>query len=119
MSAFAMATWKTQPEHQFFTLNFTFKLIHVSVAVANFGSLKCVLFVINKYFYYELFEQNQMIQLHKNFGLFFTKVVYRDNHFLHIVGTILKEVSVSERIHMMLVNSESKDFLLSLFQKLQ
>ena len=40
MSAFAMVTQNTLLQQQLFTLNFTFKLFHGSIAIANIGSLR-------------------------------------------------------------------------------
>ena len=64
MSAFATVTWKTLSEHQIFTLKFTFKIFHVSVANPNIGSPKYVFEFLNNYFYHKLgkLEQNRMIR---------------------------------------------------------
>ena len=40
MSAFATAIWNTLSKHQLFTLNFAFKLFHVSIAIDNCRSQK-------------------------------------------------------------------------------
>ena len=69
------------------TVHLTFKLFHVTIAVANIGSLKYYLFL-----YHELvkFEQNGMEEI------FAKKVVNHINHFWQIVGSTLKEVFVSK-----------------------
>ena len=40
MSGFAMAIWNTLSKHQLFTLNFSFQLFHVSIAIDNCRSQK-------------------------------------------------------------------------------
>ena len=52
-------------------------------------------------FYHKLvkFEHIRMIWTTQNFGVFFDKMsIYQVNHCWHIVGAILKGVSVSETI---------------------
>ena len=63
---------KPLSEHQLFTLNFVFKLFHVSIAFANTRSPKYYLLFLNSYVYYKLakFEQNQIIQTTQNLELF-------------------------------------------------
>ena len=72
-----------------------FKFFHVSIAVANIGSLKYYLF----YLKLVKFEQNWMIQTTQNLDLFdkklFTMLTIFD---ILAVGAILKEISVSKTI---------------------
>ena len=55
------------------TLNITFKLSNVSVAVFKIGSLKCYLQFHNKYFYHHLvkFVQSRRVQTTQNLEFFF------------------------------------------------
>ena len=63
------------------------------------------------------FEQTQMDRTTQNSELFDKKVVFLVNFFKHIVGAILKEISLREKINKMMLNYESKDFHFSLFPK--
>ena len=56
MTEFATVTQNTLSEQQLFTLNFTFKLFHVSVAIANIGSLRYFLQLLDKYFHHKLMK---------------------------------------------------------------
>ena len=82
MSAFATVIWYTLSEHQFFTLNFAFKLFHVSIAIANIRSPKYYLLFLNNYIYPKLakFEVNRMIWTTQNLELFDQKALHV-NHF--------------------------------------
>ena len=75
MSAFATAISNTLSKNQLFTLNFAFKLFHVSIAIDYCRSQKYHLYFLNDYVYHKLakFDQNRMIRTTQNFELFYKK----------------------------------------------
>ena len=76
MSAFATAISNTLSKHQLFTLNFAFKLFHVSIAIDYCRSQKYHLYFLNNYVNHKLakFGQNRMIRTIQNFELFYKKL---------------------------------------------
>ena len=81
MSAFATAIWNALSKHQLFTINFAFKLFHVSISIDNCRSQKYHMEFLNNYVYHKLakFDQNRMIRTLHNFELFYKKPFHMIN----------------------------------------
>ena len=84
-------------KYQLFTLNFTFKLGHVSVSVAHIGSIKSLCNSLIDIFIICLcnlnIEQNRMIRTTQDVELFYKESITMLPIFDIIVGTIFERRS--------------------------